>query len=419
MAPLTNFSTYQSPSPTAKFSEGFFEDLKFKSISELGYPFIAPQKSISGFTWSMEIPVTASAMLILLNDIIPDLSDITMIVQQLPAVYEQGYHTVDISFCIEGTTMIRMFHFLKLHLCMSINNHQEAISLTKSLVHSIDADQLLESSHDYCMFMESKIFFFVQGFHSTCVWLWELGHLLDEKWIKEDVLNLACELLYFCLALPSKDPSFLFLPTSFFMDACWCYAQSPPFYSPKLLAFHHQLTTTCVQAYGFIIWDQDHFSGYFRRQPGILEHGDSLHHLPAPDVEEVLNWSVALQGVPNWDPSLSHTFRHAILQDLLIYHNISQCQNFSFFDCVEPCNEDCEELAIGTIGGSPGVTGYNEFNVYKPMEIHPIFEFLDRNVSGLHLAQLPTTMDLRWGDVLAAPLPPNLPLQPKSLITPS
>ncbi|KAK0479371.1 hypothetical protein EDD18DRAFT_1364267 [Armillaria luteobubalina] len=242
MASSTDFSTYQSPSPTAKFSD---LDLKFKSISELDCPFIAPQKSISGFTWSTEIPVAASAMLVLPNDIIPDLSDITTIIQQLPAVYEQGYHAIDISFCIVGTMMTRTFHFLKLHLCISINNHQEAISLTKSIVHLINTDQLLKSSHDYHMFMELKIFFFMQGFHSTHVQLWELGHLLDEKWIKEDILNL----------------------------------------------------------------------------------------------------------------------------------------NFFFFDCVEPCNEDCEELAIGTIGGSPGITGYNEFNVHKSMAI---------NGSALILAEMVT-----------------------------
>ncbi len=127
-----------------------------------------------------------------------------------------------------------------------------------------------------------------------------------------------------------------------------------------------------VKSYRFIVWDEDHFTGYFRTHPGLLEHGDSLHHPPAFDIQDVLNWiidgiepsvkivtqSVAMQGVgggygscgisaynfvetrvrpdvPQWDPLFSRSFRDTLLRDLLVYHNISQCQKFvsiiSFF----------------------------------------------------------------------------------------
>ncbi len=97
-------------------------------------------------------------------------------------------------------------------------------------------DQLLPAQ-DHLAFLQARPFLFLQGFHSARVRLWELGHLLGEEWVKEDVLNLASELLYFRLVLSNMDPSFLFLLTSFFTDARWCYSQTPRVFSPELLAF--------------------------------------------------------------------------------------------------------------------------------------------------------------------------------------
>ncbi|PBK88813.1 hypothetical protein ARMGADRAFT_1084371 [Armillaria gallica] len=362
-------------------------------------------------------------MLILPNDIIPNVLDLAAIIQHLPTAYEQEYHAVNITIHLDDETVAWTFHFSKLQLCVFINNHHEGISLVKSLVNSIMTNQLLPV-HDQTAFLQSRPFSFVQGFYSTHVQLWELGHLLGEEWVKEDILNLASELLYFRLALPCRDPSFLFLPTSFLADAQWCYSQTPHFFSPELLVFRHRLALTEVKLYGFIVWDNDHFAGYFCSHPRLLEHGDMLHHSLASDVEDVLNWiidgvephvnivmqSVALQGiggshgscgisaynfvethvqpgVPQWDPLFSHNFRDTLLQDLLVYHNISQNQNFSFFDCVQPCDDECKDLALGY---SFGLTGYNEYNIYRPLETHPIFEFLDQNLPGLHPTQLPT-----------------------------
>lgn len=59
----------------------------------------------------------------------------------------------------------------------------------------------------------------IQGFQITEFPLCQLGCLLGETYIEEDVLNALSELLYFLEATrnwsPTIDPSFLFLPTLF------------------------------------------------------------------------------------------------------------------------------------------------------------------------------------------------------------
>ncbi|KAG7440089.1 uncharacterized protein BT62DRAFT_911411 [Guyanagaster necrorhizus] len=49
MAALHGFTKYQSPSPSAKFSDSFFDKLTFSSIVDLDYPSIAPRYSLSNF----------------------------------------------------------------------------------------------------------------------------------------------------------------------------------------------------------------------------------------------------------------------------------------------------------------------------------------------------------------------------------
>ncbi|KAK6974204.1 hypothetical protein R3P38DRAFT_2488984, partial [Favolaschia claudopus] len=55
------------------------------------------------------------------------------------------------------------------------------------------------------------------GFSVTQTPLYNLGCLLDERWILDDIMKARAEFIYFQRAamFPGVEPSFIFLPTSF------------------------------------------------------------------------------------------------------------------------------------------------------------------------------------------------------------
>jgi hypothetical protein len=184
---------------------------------------------------------------------------------------------------------------------------------------------------------------------------------LDENWVEEDILNGMAELLYFRLASVSKfscPSSFLFLPTSFFNDARYLYAQQPRVFSQNFAALRDRLRGSDVQSMGFIVWDNNHFAAFFYNKSAQLLHNDSMGREPASDVLDIFSWvltglgnypppcsiqkgALAIQSpisgscgiaahnfveslvddsVPYWDTVSSLAFRQKALQEMIIYH---------------------------------------------------------------------------------------------------
>lgn len=210
-------------------------------------------------------------------------------------------------------------------------------------------------------FLSLSITQHIRGFHITEFPLWKLGCLLDENWVEEDVLNGMAELLYFRLASASKCScsDFLFLPTSFFNDARYLYAQQPQVFSQNIAALRDRLCGSDVQTMGFIVWDNNHFAAYFYNKSTQLLHNDSMGREPASDVLNIFSWiltglsnyppphsvqkgALALQSsgsgscgiaahnfveslvdesVPYWDNVSSLEFRKKALQEMIIYHD--------------------------------------------------------------------------------------------------
>lgn len=184
--------------------------------------------------------------------------------------------------------------------------------------------------------------------------------MVDERWVHEDALNAMAELVYFQFAALSNvsPPKFLFLATAFFAQASYLFSEGVRAYSPNLRALRERVISTEVDAIGFLILDDGHFSAAWIDQNGVY-FADSLSHAPPTHLSDVLRWvfrdtrfhisnkinivDVALQtalsgngscgiaahnfihrhafgSVAAWHPSRSQQFRDAALLELAIFH---------------------------------------------------------------------------------------------------
>ena len=136
----------------------------------------------------------------------------------------------------------------------------------------------------------------IHGFYSTKFPLWKLGYFLEEEWLQDEVLDGLAELLYFKTAATNVPlgvpPSFLYFPTSFFTEARHLFHMNngPHRYSPNLEALRQRLQCTTVKHFGFLEYATNHFSGYILQASHVLQHGDSMHRMPAEDVLPILQW---------------------------------------------------------------------------------------------------------------------------------
>ena len=236
----------------------------------------------------------------------------------------------------------------------------------------------------------------ITGFYVAKFPLWKLGHLLDENWVDEDILNVAVELLYNHLASQRKStPTFLFLPTTFILDSCHLFQQQPRIYSPEIQAIRTRLCSTSFESLGFISWSNNHYSAYFLKKTGKLEYGNSLG---LPPSETVVNaWAlsnvididnpptpiaVALQGAGGGEGSCgiaafnfiecqanlsvrqwtSDVFRDQMLWDLIVYHHIAENTQMtsSLSHWSVRCIPELERNHLDTF------CGYNDFNIFRP-----------------------------------------------------
>ncbi|KAF9058959.1 hypothetical protein BDP27DRAFT_1239753, partial [Rhodocollybia butyracea] len=204
---------YSTPSPHAAYSDSYFSKLSFSSASEISLPVIAEKGSIVQWTFHPSVPSTAAATVILPHDIVPHISDLQPIIQGMETAFIDGSRSVVVSSYLGGECVEAMYHFSKIRLFVSVNNNYLSVDAAKKLVDALDESSL--SAELLARFMQEKIRQQIHGFSATCA-LWNLGSLLDEEWLYDDILNCLSEILYFrnaALCSASELPSFLFLPT--------------------------------------------------------------------------------------------------------------------------------------------------------------------------------------------------------------
>lgn len=252
---------------------------------------------------------------------------------------------------------------MQLRLFREINNHQEHVAAAVALITHLSTGLRLHDNF-ISRFKLFKITEPICGFHVTDFPLWKLANLLDENWLEEDVVNALSELLYLRLAATSIKPvpSFVYLSTSFFVNARLLYHQQPREYSPEIICLRERLRQTNVSDLAFIVWHENHYAAYFHHQfSSHVSHGDSMALPPASDIEDIYRWivsdlcvlppsirtePVALQSndagtgscaiaahnfiesrvddrIPSWSSERATLFRDAALRDLIVYHCIA------------------------------------------------------------------------------------------------
>lgn len=247
------------------------------------------------------------------------------------------------------------------------------------------------------------------GLYGTSFPLFQLGELLDETWVGEDVLNGLAELLYFRQAAESAspNPSFLYLQTSFFTDACRLRKQHPQLYSQELLDLRQRLLNTKVLKIGIQVCDSGHYSSYLTSVDAVkFNHGDSMHNPPLADALPVLQWvfsdipgfsqegidseagQVAHQGlgnggdgscglaafnfverhldpsIPSWSGQHSQVFRDCALRDLILYHFTAKEASGCVLNWVSRCVPTTKHDML--VNNANGFCGYNDYNLYSP-----------------------------------------------------
>ncbi|KAJ7431673.1 hypothetical protein B0H11DRAFT_1667258, partial [Mycena galericulata] len=206
---------YSTPLPTTKFSAYYFTELTFQTASQLEYPSIYAPKTTSGWTFTNEVPSDISSHLVVAQEVIPHIDDLTPILKEMEAAYHRGSRSVVVTLTIPGATVNSIYSFAKIQTLKFINNNKAAVQSARALVEYFSSTSVLTKPL-LDQFIAHRIHSKIFGFHVTNFPLWKLSCLLGEEWLHEDVLNALSELLYFSTAARSDDhhPSILILPTS-------------------------------------------------------------------------------------------------------------------------------------------------------------------------------------------------------------
>ncbi|KAJ3911610.1 hypothetical protein F5877DRAFT_85747, partial [Lentinula edodes] len=376
-------SVYCNPAHHAAFSNDFFHELTFARALEVSIPAIAPEGCLLGWIFDVGIPSTKAATVIIPGKIIPHLNDLLPIIRAMESAYVEGKRSVQMHMRVSGQESVRSYHFSKIRLFISVSNNAPSVSAAHRLVDALSVPSTFTLSTELLSrFMHEKLQHQIRGFTATCS-LWNLVCLLDEEWLYDDILNCLSELLYFRLAASTKSessevPSFMFLSTRFLED------------------------TRSVFRYA------GHYAAYFCDGAAVFQHGDSLHHPPASDICDVLNWvladifppktvctgSIALQpgsgqgsgscGIAafnfiecrvnkcasEWTPVVSSAFHQKMLIDIITYHFIAT---------------DAPGVATCVPSDTPSssvdaLSGYVDYNLTCPTELHPIHMFISSSI---------------------------------------
>ena len=150
--------------------------------------------------------------------------------------------------------------------------------MAQKLVHHISQAEF-DLPHDVLVdFLNTRIFGKAQGFYVAEFPLWQLGCLLQENWLEEDILSCMAELLYFQVSVTTADTSqvFLYPPTNFFTNVHQSFYSSLRQYSAELLALCECIQMGPKCEIGFNTCLNSHFSAYYSWLTKVTEHRDMI-----------------------------------------------------------------------------------------------------------------------------------------------
>ncbi|TFK17223.1 hypothetical protein FA15DRAFT_605543, partial [Coprinopsis marcescibilis] len=188
------FKNYSTPVPNQLYSNEFFNHITFSLAAKMPYPTIAPDRSLTMWTFDPDTPTNMAAMEVDEGKAIPSSRDLHPIVSQMERAYNEGSRSVVITLTTGGRTKNLVYHFMKIRLCVNVNNNHGPITQAKDIFTRLSS---LLSPLLRLKLGQSCICSQIQGFMVGTFPLYKLGTLLGEEWIEEDVLNALCELCYF------------------------------------------------------------------------------------------------------------------------------------------------------------------------------------------------------------------------------
>lgn len=140
-----DFHVFVSPSPTALYSEEFFKSLTFKQASCLNLPVIAPPHSVSGWSFSPEILLSASANLVLpCEATVPCMASILPILRDMQEAFARGMRS--------GEDAVSHGWVFRCHVESAGAPPGLLVSDRHPSVISSAATELPLTDHIYCMF---------------------------------------------------------------------------------------------------------------------------------------------------------------------------------------------------------------------------------------------------------------------------
>ncbi|KAJ7205782.1 hypothetical protein GGX14DRAFT_397480 [Mycena pura] len=399
------FDTYSTPHPSTRYSATYFGEITFKQATTLTFPVIYEPDSIAAWTFTDEIPTDAETKL-QPGEGVPDIADLASILREMEQAFSEGTRSVTVTIRVSGKPIIRLFR--------NLNNNKIAVHSARALAIHLSSIPLV-SPVLLDRFLDLPICRPIFGFCVTDFPLWKLSCLLREEWLHEDVLNALAELLYFSQAANSTSdaPSTLILPTHFLNDAKYLFDQSPPFFSPNLIALRRRLEVTSVDKISVFNCHSSHYSAYTASGSSQLGYGDSMQRTPDSNVLSIFQWllsessfttptavepsHVPPQGpgsgscgiaalnfvetdlntgvqVGRWTTSTSPFFRNRAIRDLILYHLTASSHSGeeSYEKWVTPCvPSPRQDTSVDY-----GPVGYNDFNLDAPNVFHPIHRFL-------------------------------------------
>ncbi|KAJ7770853.1 hypothetical protein DFH07DRAFT_768595 [Mycena maculata] len=122
-------SEYPTPLPTVKFSAFYFAELTFQAASQAEYPPIYGPKTISQWTFTDEVPSTASSHIVEAQEAVPHIDDLTPILKEMEAAFHHGSRSVAVTLTIPGATVHSIYSFTKF-----INNNKVAVQSINKII---------------------------------------------------------------------------------------------------------------------------------------------------------------------------------------------------------------------------------------------------------------------------------------------
>ncbi|TEB29584.1 hypothetical protein FA13DRAFT_1793240 [Coprinellus micaceus] len=231
---MSAFDLYLMPLLNAHYSAQYFNRLDFNAVFKLQpvYPVVKPSGSIGLWVFDTLTPMDVATIL---------------------RMHSNKDH---VQLIASGVVQNVVWHFIKIHLFVTINNNQGPILLSLCLWQHIEADSIL-SGFWRSPFQNIHIHAHIVGFMSPSYLAWKCGYFLEDEWIEEDITNTLAEFTYLKNVHLDNPANILILSTLVYNKAVYLLGSSlnkPQFVlSPNLLTIHEHIQAACLTAIYFLV----------------------------------------------------------------------------------------------------------------------------------------------------------------------